>query len=432
MTDVCFWRGRLESTWSIKSIGLTPVAWLFCLTMIGPAGLTAEDDKSIPSGEKPVPAVTAPPPSVRTALGLDKAYTKHLDVHGFSIVAIERTADAALQEAAWLIGNMLRNRPDLFGVLAKQRVRLVVMAVDQFTTDVPEHSDLRPAEYWDRRARGLGATAARPAVSCGEENLLCYPGDPYPTENILIHEFGHAIHEMALKIVDPTFDERLNIAYTQALEAGLWKGTYAATNRSEYWAEGVQSWFDTNREHDSEHNHVNTRQELREYDPSLARLLEEVFGDGDWRYTRPETRRWQPHLKMWNPDDLPRFRWSPRMIEYNKAFQHAARGGPLTAEGNPWSEVRLLPVRSTVQSSNSNVPTFLLFVNKRPEEIQLVWLDEHGRQHPMGRVLANSSRLMNTYRGHAWLVTTAAGEPLYKAVSRTKHGRVLIPAEDQE
>jgi len=27
----------------------------------------------------------------------------------------------------------------------------------------------------------------------------------------------------------------------------------------EYWAEAVQSWFDTNREPDHDHNHVNTR-----------------------------------------------------------------------------------------------------------------------------------------------------------------------------
>ncbi|MFQ5808669.1 MAG: alpha/beta hydrolase [Armatimonadota bacterium] len=31
------------------------------------------------------------------------------------------------------------------------------MSEDEFTTDVPEHSDLEPAAYWDRRARGLGA-----------------------------------------------------------------------------------------------------------------------------------------------------------------------------------------------------------------------------------------------------------------------------------
>ena len=44
-----------------------------------------------------------------------------------------------------------------------------------------------------------------------------------------------------MKAIDPTFDQRLSDAYQKAIDAGLWKGTYAATNRQEYWAEGVQS-----------------------------------------------------------------------------------------------------------------------------------------------------------------------------------------------
>ena len=43
------------------------------------------------------------------------------------------------------------------------------------------------------------------------------------------------------------------------MEEGLWKGKYASVNHHEYFAEGVQSWFDNNRENDHDHNHVNTR-----------------------------------------------------------------------------------------------------------------------------------------------------------------------------
>ncbi len=31
------------------------------------------------------------------------------------------------------------------------------------------------------------------------------------------------------------------------MKAGLWKGKYASVNHHEYFAEGVQSWFDDNR-----------------------------------------------------------------------------------------------------------------------------------------------------------------------------------------
>ncbi|MDA7675153.1 hypothetical protein N8583_02130, partial [Akkermansiaceae bacterium] len=67
----------------------------------------------------------------------------------------------------------------------------------------------------------------------------------------------------------------------------------------EYWAEAVQSWFGTNREDDHDHNHVNTRAELIAYDPAIAKLCAEVFGENDWVYQRPDhpSRKNEPHLK---------------------------------------------------------------------------------------------------------------------------------------
>ena len=65
-----------------------------------------------------------------------------------------------------------------------------------------------------------------------------------------------------------------------AMKKGLWKSTYAAENAREYFAEGVQAWFDANLEAnppDGIHNHVNTRKELLQYDPDLAALIGKVF-----------------------------------------------------------------------------------------------------------------------------------------------------------
>ena len=58
------------------------------------------------------------------------------------------------------------------------------------------------------------------------------------------------------------------------MDGRLWANTYAATNEQEYWAEGVQSYFDTNIEaipSNGIHNHVNTRAELRNIRPPPAR-----------------------------------------------------------------------------------------------------------------------------------------------------------------
>jgi cyclophilin family peptidyl-prolyl cis-trans isomerase len=206
---------------------------------------------------------------------------------------------------------MLEGREDILRAMASNHVRLAVMAWNEFTTDIPEHRTLEPKIYWDRRARGLGATPERPAVSCAEENLLGYPGDPYVKENILVHEFAHAVHEMGMSLLEPSFDERLQKAYHSATNRGLWKGTYARVNRFEYWAEGSQSWFDDNRENDADHNHVNTRAELKEYDPGLAALCGEVFGEGSWRYLKPARRAPQErrHLEGLELAGAPRFLW---------------------------------------------------------------------------------------------------------------------------
>jgi cyclophilin family peptidyl-prolyl cis-trans isomerase len=264
---------------------------------------------AVACGAEPRP--TAVPVEVRDSLKLAPFYQKYLDAGGLPVVGSARVSDNALAEAAWIIRHMLEGRPDLIRAMAGNKVRVVVMAADEYTTDIPEHSRLTPKLYWDRRARGLGATPSVPAVSCGEENLLGFERDPYPNENIFVHEFGHAIHGTGLNITDPTFDRRLRAAFRAARDRGLWDNTYAATNHSEYWAEGVQSWFDDNAPPDALHNHVRTRALLKTYDPGLAKLCEEVFGDREWRYLRPAARAPadRAHLVGYDPKTLPRFRW---------------------------------------------------------------------------------------------------------------------------
>jgi hypothetical protein len=274
--------------------------------------------------------ITEPPESWR----LDPFYKKHVSANGIPVVGSEKVSDYALLEAAYLINSMLDGRDDIREALIAGRVRCAVMAVDELTTDVPEHSDLEPKRYWDRRARGLGPTRVRPAVSCGEENLLGYRGDPYAKESILVHEFAHAIHQMGLNSIDRTFDRRLRRTYEKAMERGLWEGTYAAANAAEYWAEGVQSWFDTNRPPDSQHNDINTREKLREYDPDLAALIAEVFRDNEWRYVHPSKRDDPAHLAGYDPSAAPVFRW-PRELRRRADERRSRRSSRAAREAAP-------------------------------------------------------------------------------------------------
>jgi hypothetical protein len=252
--------------------------------------------------------VTSPP----VELKLNRLYTKYVSAGGYPVVGSAKVNDYALKEAAYLVDMLLAKRPDVRKAMIVSGSRLIVMAHDEFTTDLPEHAHLKPKDYWDARARGLGGSQDDPVCSCGEENLLCFKGDPYSTENILIHEFAHNIHLRGMINVDKTFDDRVKKTFDSAMKAGLWKGKYASTNHHEYFAEGVQSWFDNNREPDHDHNEVNTRKELVEYDPGLAELCRTVFGETKLVYTRPATRL-NDHLAGYDPSQSPTFVWPKRL-----------------------------------------------------------------------------------------------------------------------
>jgi hypothetical protein len=280
--------------------------------------------------EEPVAAgdgyqVTAPPSRLKAS----EFYTKHVDAHGYPVLASAVVNDFALKEAAFLIDRMLAKRPDVKRAMVESGSRLVILAHNEFTTDLPEFAHFRPKDYWDARARGTGGSETDPYCSCGEENLLGYPGDPYAAECILIHEFAHNIHLRGMTRVDPTFDGRLKQAYEKAMEAGLWKGKYASVNHHEYFAEGVQSWFNNNRPPDHDHNHVDTRAELKEYDPGLAAFCEEVFRDTELIYTKPTTRL-RDHLEGYDPATAPTFRWPKRLDKVKQEIREKAqqRGKP--------------------------------------------------------------------------------------------------------
>ena len=160
--------------------------------------------------------VTAPP----VHLGVSDHFQKHVSANGYPVIGSDRVNDYALKEAAYLINMLLANRPDVRRAMIDGGSMMIVMAHNEFTTDVPQHSHLRPVDHWDRRARGLGGSRSDPVCSSAEENLLAFEGDPYSTENILIHEFAHNIHLVGMSRVDPTFDARVESAFERAMAAG--------------------------------------------------------------------------------------------------------------------------------------------------------------------------------------------------------------------
>lgn len=300
----------------------------------------AEDGAEVQvTSEVRVQAVRFDPPDPD---GVPAFYTQRTSAGGFPIVASAAVSPYALEEAAYLVDLMLAERPDVRRAMIASGARLCILAWNEFTTEQPEWAhmadgtgpglpEISGRDYWDARARGMGGSETDPYCSCAEENLLAYEGDPYSTENILIHELAHNIHLRGMSNVDPTFDGRVRAAYDAAMQAGLWAGKYASTNHHEYFAEGVQSWFDDNRENDHDHNHVDTRVELVEYDPGLADLCREVFGETVLRYTKPTTRL-VDHLEGYDPSAAPRFVWPERLRAAQEQIGAAARARSEAAE----------------------------------------------------------------------------------------------------
>jgi len=266
--------------------------------------------------------ISPPSPDLQKQLNLSPFYQKSLDDHGLFIISSEKTSDFALYEAAWILDHVLANRDDLRAALIKNNVRIVVMAYSEFTTDIPEHANLRPPkdskltgkQFWDRRARGLGGTRSDPLTSCGEENLLNLKGDPYAGENILIHEFSHIIQNVAIRNTDPDLHKKITELWKSARDEGLWKNTYAITDDNEYFAESVQSWFDCNAANNAVHNDIDTRDKLKKYDPRMADLLAQVYRDNDWRYTPTTKRPDSPHLAGFDRSTAPIFKWRPDLL----------------------------------------------------------------------------------------------------------------------
>jgi len=266
------------------------------------AGLTAPAGAGAPSpagGAAPIVADYAafevrPVPA---SLHLDPFYRKYVDAGGIPIVSSAKVPDAALLIARDIVNGELRMRPDLRADMVRHGARVAIMAPDEGTMDLPEQRDwkkpaaddprlttcerkhydkiaaMTDAQYWNSRARGMGGLLTSGAT----ENLLGFPHTRYFGENIFVHEFSHNVLS-SVERVDPLLYGRVERAYRHAMARGLWKGDYASVTIQEYWAEGTQFWFNSNKIFRDGKISVLSDRDLSRYDPMLYSVLEEVYG----------------------------------------------------------------------------------------------------------------------------------------------------------
>jgi hypothetical protein len=242
----------------------------------------AEADRSSTTTGSGYDCVVSPVPA---SAGLDPFYRQGCRLGSFWVVAHDVVDPQAVEAAGAFVAALFDHDEELADTLMQSGVRLGVIGAGQRTTEMPEYRDLNqafPNIDWDERARGLGATEARPLVSAGEENILCFASDRYAGEDILLHEFAHVLDEFVYSVIDRGFTVKLAEAYDQAMVRGTWDETYSAENQFEYWAEGVQSYFNRNLGNDVAdgiHGPIDTRSELAEADRPLFDLIDERLSD---------------------------------------------------------------------------------------------------------------------------------------------------------
>ncbi|MBS1708043.1 MAG: hypothetical protein JSS65_04895 [Armatimonadetes bacterium] len=213
-------------------------------------------------------------------------YTKCAYFEGMPILGSPKVEDMAFEVIVTTFKSMMAKCPKgTMRALVDAGCHYSIIAEEEGQTDLPEYADLKndPKTDWNKRARGLGGKVC----SGGEENILEYPTDRYKGESIYIHEFAHTLDEFGFSKVDKNFVKDVTAAYESAMKAGLWKDTYSKTNRMEYFAEGVQMYFDcarTAHPANGVHNEVGNRVQLKKYDPRLYTVVDRVFGGNPWRY----------------------------------------------------------------------------------------------------------------------------------------------------
>ena len=239
------------------------------------------------------------PVSPPASLSAEPFYTKYLSADGIPILSSARVPDEALLAARDMASGLFAHRPDLAEWLVANDYRVAIIAEEEAMLDLPEkahwtkparddprlarcelkHYDIRigaksDRQYWDERARGIGGKR----TVGSEEDVLGLPTTRHWGETIFVHEMAHNVL-FAIEAVDPALYAEVEAAYANALATDLWLNEYATTTIQEYWAEGTQIWFNSNRRVMVGGRQILNHPDLEAYDPKLYAALTQAYGD---------------------------------------------------------------------------------------------------------------------------------------------------------
>ena len=222
----------------------------------------------------------------------DAYYTKYINAGGVAIMGNDYIDDRFFYAARDIVLGMTFKRPELREVLSPSRehrpgatllpgfhdvtkrqtptrkFRMILIHNDMSYTSLPE-IQLGAGLFKYNVAPGGGGFG----INWGWGYVGGYShSEEIYMYSVICHEFAHAIH-YAIRLIDPTFDDRLSAAYAAAKASGIstFKNHRALRDgSSEYWAYSATEWFERFGSpllHDS----------FRRRDPLIYALLEEWF-----------------------------------------------------------------------------------------------------------------------------------------------------------
>ncbi len=136
--------------------------------------------------------------------------------------------------------------------------------------------------YGGNKWNGCVSSIAEVNITRTRNSSEPYANTMYPNENVLIHEFGHCIKSIGLEENDDqTLINEYFAAYENAVDTGLWPNTYAISNSDEFFATMCAIWFnnmdDVSSWTDGTRSPLNTREEMKEYDPQTYAFFEKIL-----------------------------------------------------------------------------------------------------------------------------------------------------------
>lgn len=243
------------------------------------------------------PSVIAPPAKFK----IDPYYTKFTWAREFIVVG-KGASDEAMLKANDTIRKMFAYRHDILKALINDNAKLVVLGKGEKLTDLPECRAVEGKIKIDPQARRLSYNPDCKIVVIAEEDIAASTANAKQVASPVIGEFAKALYvatatrpvdpnwdkrgrdvqqyELRVKRLDIQFDEKLKQIYQSAADKGFQPANPA--KRVDYWAEGVQAYFDAGGG-----LKISTREQLKEADPELFALVHETMAYADrqdWRF----------------------------------------------------------------------------------------------------------------------------------------------------